>query len=183
MSNENTTPNEVTAPVATEATRAEPTNVVYRDPARNPQAAPVAPIATSYNGLEARKKRSFLKSDKTRYAGSISYDDETFYYNPLSGEMLERVEGIADELSSALNLTVNEMMARKYYSREETAVMREIQTQLWEDVIADSLVSWTLNETCNAANQKDLHVNDKRRVAESVIAFSQGSETEARFRQ
>ncbi len=125
---------------------------------------------------ETLTKRSFFKSDKSKYAGKVELDGETFYFDRISDGVLEKIEAVPQRIKAALGKD-EEPTAKQQKAKDV------IELDAVDMVIVDALRAWSLDAPCDDANKRDLHLDIKARLCDRISAFTRAGETEARFHQ
>ena len=140
-----------------------------------------APKATGKAGV----KRSFFKSDKTAPASKVDIEGETFYFDALSDEAREIIEGAPAEIAAAMGLSLEELekMKTEDLTLSQSNIQRQSERNQQDCVLADAARDWTLPVPFGASVLRDLHDDVRRDWVEAILAFSFAGVGEARFRR
>ena len=125
---------------------------------------------------ELPMSRSFFKSDKTKYAGKVELDGETFYFDRISDGVLEQIEAVPQRVKVALGEGEEPTI-------EQQKAKDAIELEAVDMVLVDALRAWSLDAPCDDTNKRDLHLDIKARLCDRISAFSRAGELEARFHQ
>lgn len=117
---------------------------------------------------------SFFRDDENFFSDTAQIDGEEFFIREMSPETQAKVEGLAKHLADTYQLDIAKLSDAEYMAANIEVgleIKRENQ-ELYEQVVQECLVNWTLPRECNSTNKALLSKRVKRILAERVLEVS-----------